>query len=116
MKTVMQEFIDALDNQINSLSDKFIGIKIHLIIVRNNAISKLPKEKEQIIDAYTAACEMNYGDIDSDVIDLKGEEYYNQTCNQNIDLKQVAEKLRDRKELFPEANQRVKDMLNKQNK
>jgi hypothetical protein len=103
MKTAMQELI----NYLRSLSFS----KCHIDELEEKYIQK---EKEQIIDF--ANC--FYDDCITEGGSLKqsAEEYYNQTYNQNIDLKQVAEKLRDRKELFPEANQRVKDMLNKQNK
>ena len=68
----MQELIELIVNN-----------KTRLDIIEKNQQMWIEKEKEQILDAYTAACEMNYGDIDSDVIDLKGEEYYNQNYNEN---------------------------------
>jgi len=71
MKTAMQELIEDLQKEFGN------------ILVEDAFIPFLEKEKQQLVDAHTAACEMNYGDIDSDIIDLKGEEYYNQNYNQN---------------------------------
>jgi hypothetical protein len=69
MKTAMQEHFEWLqENQL------YFGIPIEAI---DNAEDLLEKEKEQIIDAY-------YGNIDG-VYGYReaGEEYYNQTYNQN---------------------------------
>lgn len=80
MKTAMQELIDELDKQIKSLSSEFIGTVNQLIIVRNNAISKLEKEKEQIIDfAYEIL--KTSDEHQSGYVSI--EEIYNQTYNQN---------------------------------
>jgi hypothetical protein len=70
MKTAMQELIDDLSNN--------MVISIFERIERNGIFIKaLEKEKEQIIDAY-------YGKING-VFEYReeGQEYYNQTFNQN---------------------------------
>jgi hypothetical protein len=69
MQTVLQELISELKS-IESYDSIVQGII-------KRAESKLEKEKEQIIDAY-------YGNIDG-VYGYReaGEEYYNQTYNQN---------------------------------
>jgi hypothetical protein len=68
MKTAMQELIDELES-VKVFKYKNLVIRL----VKN----KLEKEKEQIIDAY-------YGNIDG-VFGYReaGQEYYNQTYNQN---------------------------------
>ena len=81
MKTAMQELIDEIDNQIIGFDIKFGGTKNQLMIVRNNAVRKLQKEKEQIMDAYWQGKE---DDVKSDItLGEQSEEYYNQTYNQN---------------------------------
>jgi hypothetical protein len=69
MQTILQQLISELKS-----IESYDSI-VHGIIKR--AESKLEKEKEQIIDAY-------YGNIDG-VYGYReeGEEYYNQTYNQN---------------------------------
>jgi hypothetical protein len=66
MKTAMQELIELIVNN-----------KIRLDIIEKNQEMWLEKEKEQIVDAY-------YGNIDG-VFGYReeGQEYYNQTYNQN---------------------------------
>jgi hypothetical protein len=68
MKTAMQEFIEWVEHWKNEPLSEFQQSKIKEL---------LEKEKEQIIDAY-------YGNIDG-VYEYRkaGEEYYNQTYNQN---------------------------------
>jgi hypothetical protein len=68
MKTAMQELIDELE-RVRSMTNMNFVIRI--------ATDLLEKEKEQIIDAY-------YGNIDG-VFGYReeGQEYYNQTYNQN---------------------------------
>ena len=81
MKTAMQELIEKLEIEANSISDNDHiedrcwrnGVRRSLNIAKEH----LDKEKEQIIDAY-------YGKIDG-VLGYReeGEEYYNQTYMQH---------------------------------
>jgi hypothetical protein len=68
MKTAMQELIDELER---------VRLMTNMNFVIRIATDLLEKEKEQIIDAY-------YGNIDG-VFGYReeGQEYYNQTYNQN---------------------------------
>ena len=68
MKTAMQELIDWIEERFNNPKETEVFKK---------ATQLLEKEKEQIIDAY-------YGNIDG-VFGYReeGQEYYNQTYNQN---------------------------------
>jgi hypothetical protein len=75
MKTAMQELIEIInDNLKNEYTSQEFA---RLTIFKASAERLLEKEKEQIIDAY-------YGNIDG-VYGYReaGEQYYNQTYNQN---------------------------------
>ena len=82
MKTAMQELINSIQGSIDHPQtidkQKYVLISIKLF-----AQALLEKEKEQIIDA---ANQKIFGDITftgSDEVITKGENYYNQTYNQN---------------------------------
>jgi len=66
MKTAMQELIELIEKGDTRLD-----------LIENHKQIWLEKEKEQIIDA---TCLSKYNNIDDK---QKGEEYYNQTYNQN---------------------------------
>jgi hypothetical protein len=66
MKTAMQELIELIEKG-----------ETRLYLIENHKQIWLEKEKEQIIDA---TCLSKYNNIDDK---QKGEEYYNQTYNQN---------------------------------
>jgi hypothetical protein len=66
MKTAMQELIELIEKG-----------ETRLDLIENHKQIWLEKEKEQIIDA---TCLSKYNNIDDK---QKGEEYYNQTYNQN---------------------------------
>jgi hypothetical protein len=78
MKTAIQELIERLKIQANSISDNDHiedrcwrnGIRLSLNIAKD----LLEKEKEQICNAYTDGLEGPY---------IGAENYYNQTYNQN---------------------------------
>jgi peptide deformylase len=79
MKTAMQELMDKIQYSIDvqsgvSLTETQVNTLKTVMLVAENL---LEKEKEQIIDAY-------YGNIDG-VFGYReeGQEYYNQTYNQN---------------------------------
>jgi len=95
MKTAMQELIDELEFKKNQLN-KFPLVKPFFDGIFNAFIvmvqDKLPKEKEQIIDAYVKGFDISaegwngeYGIKDFNNIkeEIKAEELYNQTYNQN---------------------------------
>jgi hypothetical protein len=74
MKTAMQELIEYLES-------RYFKYEISSILLKSKEL--LEKEKEQIIDA---ANQKIFGDITftgSDEVITKGENYYNQTYNQN---------------------------------
>jgi len=76
MKTAMQELIEWYNQE------HFVKTTFHIQLL-NKFVSLLEKEKEQIIDA---ANQKIFGDITftgSDEVITKGENYYNQTYNQN---------------------------------
>ena len=73
MKTAMQELIEKLDYSIKNFKDDY---KINFEWIKFQAELLLEKEKEQIIDA----CNMGI-DIESHLLINDGEEYYNQTYN-----------------------------------
>jgi hypothetical protein len=76
MKTAMQEHFEWLqENQL------YFGIPIEAI---DNAEDLLEKEKEQIINAHGTKFNVDFTDT-GDYIEAKitGEQYYNQTYNQN---------------------------------
>jgi hypothetical protein len=81
MKTAMQELLQILESKILPCDDDnsyVYGMNVaHANLIYNIKNGFLEKEKEQIIDAY-------YGNIDG-VFGYReeGEEYYNQTYNQN---------------------------------
>jgi hypothetical protein len=78
MKTAMQELIDEMNLIKNLLWEEGLKDKSAMISdMIKKAVNKLEIEKEQIIDAY-------YGNIDG-VFGYReeGQEYYNQTYNQN---------------------------------
>ncbi len=86
MKTVLQELIENLESNIkgceialiDTIDKEFVkGTKRALEDVKIDISKYLEKEKEQIIDAY-------YGNIDGLFgYREEGQEYYNQTYNQN---------------------------------
>ena len=76
MKTAMQEFIDEL-SFIEGLKDNEIDISQKSILTTATIKNALEKEKEQIIDAHG----LKYYDIGE--LTIAGEEYYNQTFNQD---------------------------------
>ena len=74
MKTVMQELIQWINH-----NDKYDApIEAFDIVIK--AIKLLEKEKEQIENSFNYALKMRFGS-ESQV--NTGEEYYNQTYNQN---------------------------------
>jgi hypothetical protein len=81
MKTAIKELIERIEKQMSAISDDPNLFERALydsyFNCKNWAIELLKKEKEQIIDAY-------YGNIDG-VFGYReeGEQYYNQTFNQN---------------------------------
>jgi hypothetical protein len=81
MKTAMQELLQILESKILPCDDDnsyVYGMNVaHANLIYNIKNGFLEKEKEQIIDAY-------YGKING-VFGYReeGEEYYNQTYNQN---------------------------------
>ena len=81
MKTAMQELLQILEAKILPCDDDnsyVYGMNVaHANLIYNIKNGFLEKEKEQIIDAY-------YGKIDG-VFGYReeGQEYYNQTYNQN---------------------------------
>jgi hypothetical protein len=78
MKTAMQELIDEMNLIKNLLWEEGLKDKSAMISdMIKKAVNKLEIEKEQIIAAY-------YGNIDG-VFGYReeGQEYYNQTYNQN---------------------------------
>ena len=73
MKTAMQELIDRLDVTEKQLDkENNLIMSCALFAAKNMAIEALQKEKEQITKAYNSAIPFKFG-----------EEYYNQTYNQN---------------------------------
>jgi hypothetical protein len=73
MKTTMQELIEWLDIAIEELKgNDSTDFAEGLVAARVKASKALEKEKEQIIKAYNSAIPFKFG-----------EEYYNQTYNQN---------------------------------
>jgi hypothetical protein len=77
MKTAMQEFLDYMKEYNIILVKEGIEPNLLIKMLQHKAERLLEKEKEQIIDAY-------YGKIDG-VFGYReeGQEYYNQTYNQN---------------------------------
>ena len=81
MKTAIKELIERIEKQMSAISDDpnltERALYDSYFNCKNWAIELLKKEKEQIIDAY-------YGNIDG-VFGYReeGEQYYNQTFNQN---------------------------------
>jgi hypothetical protein len=81
MKTAMKELLQILESKILPCDDDnsyVYGMNVaHANIIYNIKNGFLEKEKEQIIEAY-------YGNIDG-VFGYReeGQEYYNQTYNQN---------------------------------
>jgi hypothetical protein len=77
MKTAMQELIEKVEHAISYNVEGGLVEKYTWTELFNDMELALEKEKEQIIDAY-------YGKIDG-VFGYReeGEEYYNQTLNQN---------------------------------
>ena len=87
MKTAMQELIDEIQywKEKAPLGSAF---KDCLIILEGSAITKLEKEKQQIIDAHTNghndSYEYHFLKNSANEISLRnGEEYYNENFNQN---------------------------------
>jgi hypothetical protein len=81
MKTTMQELIDELqqlEDTAISISDKFL-----IKSIKYKAISKLEKEKEQMIEAYEEGKQNGIDSITNIHMYIIGEKYYNQTYNQN---------------------------------
>jgi hypothetical protein len=81
MKTAMQELLQILESKILPCDDDnsyVYGMNVaHANLIYNIKNGFLEKEKEQIIDAY-------YGNIDGLFgYREEGQEYYNQTYNQN---------------------------------
>ena len=76
MKTALQELIEYVDNPMKSNAIS----KLELVFYLKNTL--LEKEKEQIINA---TCLGKYNNIDDR---QKGEEYYNQTYNQEETLEE----------------------------
>jgi hypothetical protein len=81
MKTAMQELLKILESKILPCDDDnsyVYGMNVaHANLIYNIKNGFLEKEKEQIIDAY-------YGNIDGLFgYREEGQEYYNQTYNQN---------------------------------
>jgi hypothetical protein len=73
MKTAMQELIEWLDIAIEELKgNDSTDFAEGLVAARVKANKALEKEKEQIMKAYNSAIPFKFG-----------EEYYNQTYNQN---------------------------------
>ena len=66
-KTVLQELISELERQKNNAS---LRDNIYLDAIIEVCQSKLPKEKEIIIDAYTSGGSYPFSNM------LEGEEYY----------------------------------------
>ena len=82
MKTAMQELIDDIG--------KYIKVDWPMNkSIRNSINEALEKEKEQIIDAYADGIDHDYTDLDKEFgiansdRQNHGEQYYNQTYNQN---------------------------------
>ena len=80
----MQELIERLDKTEKQLeNENNLVMSSALYAARSMALEALEKEKEQIIDA---ANQKIFGDITftgSDEVITKGENYYNQTYNQD---------------------------------
>jgi cation transport regulator ChaB len=79
MKTAMQELIDEIKEAVPYFK---------MGIYQENFNKALEKEKEQIIDAWKDNRDLIYYDNDKDELSENtsmelGEEYYNQTYNQN---------------------------------
>lgn len=76
--TPMMELIDNLNNIIENLPDKFLGVRNQTFIIRARAIELLPKEKQVIIDAFDYGYSTEYtGGND-------GQTYYNTKYNNQI--------------------------------
>jgi hypothetical protein len=77
MKTSMQEFLDYMKEYNIILVKEGIEPNLLIKMLQHKAEKLLEQEKEQIIDAY-------YGKIDG-VFGYReeGQDYYNQTYNQN---------------------------------
>jgi hypothetical protein len=75
MKTAMQELMNYLDSDVFGICD-----------IRDRAEKLLEKEKEQIIETYMLGFNDSYKyqiQKSNKVTPRNGEEYYNQTYNQN---------------------------------
>jgi hypothetical protein len=84
MKTVMQELIEEIVEHLtydDSLSE---DSRVTYETIRLRCISKLEKEKEQIVEAHGDKYRGGFNSSGA-YFDTKttGEEYYNQTYNQN---------------------------------
>jgi hypothetical protein len=80
MKTAIQQAIIMVKNRIETIDETLMGKHSihHLQQVERDLYDLLEKEKEQIIDAGNKCQIYNDGFVYED-----GEEYYNQTYNQN---------------------------------
>ena len=84
MKTAMQELIDRLDKTEKQLDkENNLVMSSALFAAKSMALESLEKEKEQIIDAYEDGKQNGMDSITNVHMYIIGEEYYNQTYNQN---------------------------------
>jgi hypothetical protein len=77
MKTAMQDLIGFIDFLIKDCHHYESTRISQLVVIKERAKEYLEKEKEQIIDAYYSNIDGVYGYREA------GEQYYNQTYNQN---------------------------------